>query len=117
MRLLCILALVGIAGCRDDRCDVDRRMNCAGLDATQLDEAYTNCRKCDSEISPVFKEMGDCFSSCVAERINYQCPVDETFWDDACALECTGESSVASAALRLIEMGSHRLSLSACRGE
>ncbi len=115
MRLLFVLALVGITGCRDDRCDVARRMNCLNLDAPQVDEAYTNCRACDAEVSPVFKEMGDCFAACVADRFNYQCPADETFWDDACALECTGEASVASASLRLLEMETHRLTLSSCR--
>jgi hypothetical protein len=116
MRLLCLLALVGLAGCRDGRCEVDRRMNCTALDAVQLDERYTSCQNCDAEVSPVFQEMGDCFSGCVALALEYQCPVNQTFWDDSCALECTGESSVASAALRLIEMESHRRTLSTCIG-
>lgn len=115
VRLLTLMMAVAWAGCGDDRCAVERRMNCSGLEASQVDQRYESCQSCDNEVSPVFKEMGDCFDPCVAEKMNYQCSADEVFWDDACALECTGEASVINAALRLAEMQSHRATLSACR--
>jgi hypothetical protein len=111
-----VVVLTALSACGDDRCDVGRRMNCAGLDTTALDEDYSDCQKCDEVVSPVFKEMGDCFVVCVAEKAEYQCSPEGGLWDDACALECTGESSVASATLRLVEMETHRFTLSACRG-
>ena len=115
VRLLTLAMAVLWAGCGDDRCAVERRMNCTGLEASQIDQRYESCQSCDNEVSPVFKEMGDCFDPCVADALSYQCPADDVFWDDACALECTGETSVISAALRLAEMQTHRATLSACR--
>ena len=115
-RIFCILALVLVGGCRDGRCEVERRMNCEGHDAAVVDAAYDRCLACDEVVSPVFREMGDCWSSCVATKLEYQCTNDEPFWDDACALECTGESSVSEATFKLVEMETHRLTLSTCRG-
>ena len=115
LRLILLSAVVWVAGCADDRCSVERRMNCQGFDAPQVDARYDACRGCDAEVSPVFREMGDCFDPCVAEKMNYQCSADGQFWDDACALECTGLPSVTEAALRLAEMQVHRASLSSCR--
>ena len=115
LRLMMIVGLVALSGCRDDRCEVARRMNCAGLDVAALDEVYSDYQKCDEVVSPVFKEMGDCFAACVAEKVEYQCNPEGVLKDDACALECTGESSINGAILRLVEMETHRFTLSACR--
>ena len=115
LRLCVLFSLIVCFACGDDRCAVERRMNCSGLDAAQLDAQYESCQNCDAEVSPVFKEMADCFDPCVAQKIEYQCSADGQFWDDACALECTGLSSVVDAALRLAEMQAHRATLSACR--
>ena len=113
-RLAAIASIFLLAGCAEDRCNVSRRMNCEGLATADLDQAYDQCNACSEVMSPAHLEVSDCFVACVAEKIEYSC--SETFWDDGCALDCTAESTVEAARMQLLEIESHRLLLSACRG-
>ena len=96
LRLILLSAVVWVAGCADDRCSVERRMNCRGLTPLRS----TSLRRCAAVTQRSRPSSGDgrLLRPLRRRKMNYQCSADGRFWDDACALECTGLPSVTEAA-------------------
>ncbi|MBF95506.1 MAG: hypothetical protein CMH58_10150 [Myxococcales bacterium] len=111
-RIFVLIVLVGIIGCAQNRCQVERQMNCDGDAVEIVDNNYEQCGECQKKLTDDEKALEDCWWNCMAEAGNYQC---SEMSNDRCAMECTGEDTALKASSKLLEVELERLRHEICR--
>ena len=104
-RIFLFATLIGISGCAQNRCQVERQMNCDGDAAEIVDSNFDQCGECQKKLTDEEKALEDCWWSCMAEAGNYQC---NEMSNDRCAMECTGEDTALKASVKLLEVDLER---------
>jgi hypothetical protein len=116
MRVLIVISLFSLGvGCSDDRCGVERRLNCDQADAATVDARYESCQTCEAVLSDQDRSISNCYFACAGEAAEWQCTDASVGNNDACALECTSETETANAYVKLVDLEFRRLTHVECR--
>ena len=110
-RFFILTTLIALSACANNRCEVERLMNCDGEAADIVDSNYEQCVECQKKLTDEEQSLENCWWNCMAEAGDYQCT---EMSNDRCAMDCTGEDTALKARTKLIEVDLERIRHEIC---